>query len=136
MGSDDVGLTVAQMARTTGVSAHTLRYYERVGLLRPVVRTAGKQRRYRDSDVEWVAFLLRLRQTGMPIAQMREYADLRHRGDATKRSRLDLLEAHQLALRDRIAELRAHERALSDKISVYRQALPVLDQDEEERQEP
>jgi len=133
--SDDPGLTVAQMARTTGVSAHTLRYYERVGLLRPVTRTAGQQRRYRDSDVEWVAFLLRLRQTGMPIAQIREYADLRHQGDATTRSRLDLLEAHQLTLRDRIAELRAHERALSDKIGIYRRALDPTDA-EEERQEP
>lgn len=118
------------------MSPHTLRYYERVGLLRPVERTTGNQRRYRDSDVEWVAFLLRLRQTGMPIAQMREYADLRHRGDATTRSRLDLLEAHQRALRDRITELRAHERALDDKIGVYRRTLDPTDRDHEGRQEP
>lgn len=135
MSTDDAGLTVAQMAWTTGMSPHTLRYYERVGLLRPVVRTAGKQRRYRDTDVEWVAFLLRLRQTGMPIAQMRESADLRHRGDATTHSRLALLEAHQWALHERITELRAHERALDEKIGVYRRALDATDRDDEGRQD-
>jgi DNA-binding transcriptional MerR regulator len=134
--TDDIVLTVAQMAQTTGVTAHTLRYYERAGLLRPVARTTGKQRRYRESDVEWVAFLLRLRQTGMPIAQMHEYAELRHRGDATTRNRLDLLDAHQRALRDRIAELRAHERALDDKIGVYRRALDSTEGYDQERQEP
>src|SRR5699024_3493785 len=77
------GLTVAEMAETTDVTGHTLRYYERAGLIGAVPRTAGGQRRYQHSDVEWVRFLVRLRETGMPIAQMREFAALRAQGDAT-----------------------------------------------------
>lgn len=123
MTDDETLLTVAQMAEATGVTAHTLRYYERAGLIRPVTRNAGNQRRYGAADVDWVAFLLRLRQTGMPIAQMREYADLRQLGDATIEDRLRLLEAHQIAVREQISVLRAHEKALDDKVRVYRRTL-------------
>lgn len=123
MTDDETLLTVAQMAEATGVTAHTLRYYERAGLIRPVARNAGNQRRYSAVDVDWVAFLLRLRQTGMPIAQMREHADLRQLGDATIEDRLRLLEAHQIAVREQIAALRAHEKALDDKVRVYRRIL-------------
>lgn len=71
MAEEETCLTVAQMSAATGVPAHTLRYYERVELIRPVARNSGNQRRYSAADVEWVKFLLRLRETGMPIAQMR-----------------------------------------------------------------
>ncbi len=111
------------MSAATGVTAHTLRYYERVGLIRPVARNAGNQRRYSTADVEWVAFLLRLRDTGMPIAQMREYADLRQLGDTTIEHRLRLLEAHQVAVREQITLLREHEKALTAKMRAYRGAL-------------
>lgn len=121
--SETLGLTVAQMAAATGVSAHTLRYYERVGLIQPVSRSAGNQRRYSESDVEWLRFLLRLRETGMPIAQMRKYAELRADGTTTIKARLTMLEAHQAGLRDRIALLRRHESALDAKIATYRHDL-------------
>lgn len=111
------------MAEAIGVTAHTLRYYERAGLIRPVARNAGNQRRYSAADVEWMTFLLRLRQTGMPIAQMREYADLRQRGETTVEHRLRILEAHQLTVREQITRLRAHEAALTEKMRVYRRAL-------------
>ncbi|MEV4686211.1 MerR family transcriptional regulator [Microbacterium sp. LWH3-1.2] len=117
------GLTVAQMAAATGVSAHTLRYYERAGLIHPVARTSANQRRYSEADLEWLRFLLRLRETGMPIAQMREYADLRAEGPSTLGSRLALLETHQGELRERIAVLERHEQALDSKISTYRHDL-------------
>jgi len=114
------------MSAATGVTAHTLRYYERAELIRPVARNSGNQRRYSASDVEWVKFLLRLRETGMPIAQMREYAALRELGAVTTEPRLDLLEAHQLRLREQIARLRAHEKALAVKIATYHDDLTAL----------
>jgi len=117
------GLTVAQMSEATGVSAHTLRYYERAGLIRPVGRNVGNQRRYQSEDVEWVRFLLRLRETGMPIAQMRVYADLREQGDSTVEPRLGLLTEHQRRLREQINRLRSHEKALATKIAAYVQML-------------
>lgn len=115
------------MSVATGVTAHTLRYYERAGLVRPVARSSGNQRRYSAADVEWVRFLLRLRETGMPIARMREYAALREQGPATTEPRLRLLEAHQAGLREQIARLYAHETALVEKISTYRDDLAAID---------
>lgn len=123
MASEETALTIAQMSTATGVSAHTLRYYERAGLIHAVARTAGNRRRYSDADIEWVRFLLRLRETGMPIAQMREYAELRGRGPASIEQRLDLLEEHRKSLREQIARLREHDRALARKIATYEDAI-------------
>ncbi|MBD8478348.1 MerR family transcriptional regulator [Microbacterium sp. CFBP 8794] len=120
---DEDGLSVAQMAEATGVTAHTLRYYERAGLIRPVARNSGNHRRYSAVDVEWVRFLLRLRQTHMPIAQMQDYAALREQGPTTTARRLRLLEAHHAELREQIARLQTHEQALVEKIAVYRRGL-------------
>ena len=127
MTEEDTGLTVEQMSVATGVTAHTLRYYERAGLVRPVARSSGNQRRYSAADMEWGRFLLRLRETGMPIARMRDYAALREQGPATTEPRLRLLEAHQAGLREQIARLRAHETALVEKISTYRDDLAAID---------
>lgn len=111
------------MAKVIGVSAHTLRYYERAGLIRPVARTAGNQRRYSSGDLAWLEFLLRLRATGMPIQQMRAYAELRESGMGTVEARLDMLVEHQRQVRERIAELRRHDDALKQKIDTYRELL-------------
>lgn len=108
------------MAAATGVSGHTLRYYEKAGLIEAVARNAGNQRRYCEADIEWVKFLLRLRETGMPIAQMSEYADLRAQGAQTTAARLLLLEKHQARLREQIVLLARHEKALAAKIATYR----------------
>ncbi|HAM43664.1 MAG TPA: MerR family transcriptional regulator [Propionibacteriaceae bacterium] len=121
--SDSDGLTVAQMSCACGLSAYTLRYYERAGLIRPVARNSGGQRRYGAADIEWVRFLVRLRETGMPIRQMRHYAALRESGNSTIEPRLQLLEEHQTALKEQIARLTAHEQALADKITTYRSSL-------------
>jgi DNA-binding transcriptional MerR regulator len=111
------------MAIASGVSAHTLRYYERAGLIRPVARNPGNQRRYSQADVEWLKFLLRLRETGMPVAQMREYSELREQGIVTLASRLALLESHQSALNQQIFRLQEHQKALETKIATYRSDL-------------
>lgn len=126
MAVEEVEFTVAQMSAATGMTAHTLRYYERAGLIRPVARNSGNQRRYSARDVEWVSFLLRLRETGMPIAQMRDYAALREQGSSTTEPRLRLLEAHQLVVHEQIARLRAHEKSLAGKIAIYRDDLAAI----------
>ena len=69
-------LTISDAARASGVSAHTLRYYERAGLLDPIDRAAGGHRRYAEEDLVRIQFLSKLRSTGMPIRQIRAYADL------------------------------------------------------------
>src|SRR5258708_29855364 len=86
-------LTIQEVAARTGLSVHTLRYYERVGLLDPVGRATSGHRRYADGDLNWIAFLLHLRATGMSIRQMQAFADLRRQGEATMPERLAFLEA-------------------------------------------
>lgn len=123
MPGKQTSLSISEMAEETGVTSHTLRYYERVGLIRPVARNSRNQRQYSAAEIEWVKFLLRLRETDMPIAQMRRYAQLRELGPSTTRQRLGLLTIHQASLRRQIAALRSHEQALATKISTYQQLL-------------
>jgi 4-carboxymuconolactone decarboxylase len=98
-------LTIAEVAAFSGLSAHTLRYYERIGLLDPVNRVHGGQRRYSADDLASLAFLQRLRATGMPIRDMQRFVELRRQGDATFAARRALLEAHRDEVLERIAEL-------------------------------
>jgi len=113
------GLTIAEVADRTGLTADTLRYYERAGLIHRVGRSTGNQRRYTAADLVWLEFLLRLRETGMPISGMQRYARLRAEGDATLGERLALLREHRDDLAARLRRLRDHEHALHDKISHY-----------------
>lgn len=91
-------LSIAEAAEISGVSAHTLRYYERAGLLEPVGRNGSGHRRYREADLELIRFLARLRATGMPIREVRRYADLMQAGNVTNAERLRLLERHRDAV--------------------------------------
>ncbi|AEG68459.1 MerR family transcriptional regulator [Ralstonia solanacearum] len=114
-------LTIRQAAEATGLSTHTLRYYERIGLLDSVERRGNGHRVFRAADMAWLAFLLRLRETGMPIAQMQQYAAQRRQGDTLESVsvRRRLLESHAVALE---AELRARAETLAvlrDKLVIY-----------------
>jgi len=119
--------TIAETADLTGMSAHTLRYYERIGLLDRVDRGPGGRRRFRDEDLAWLAFLTRLRTTGMPIRDMRRFAQFRRQGDASVPARLDLLLQHRETVRDRIAELTECLRALDAKVEHYQTLTAHID---------
>lgn len=124
--AEPVGLSVAEMAEATGVTGYTLRYYERAGLIRPVTRTRGGQRRYQPADVEWVRLLRRLRETGMPISQIRQYAALPAQGETTHRDRAELLTEHRAQVQQRIKRLREHERALTETIIKHERAITEI----------
>jgi DNA-binding transcriptional MerR regulator len=113
------GTTIGEAAQRTGLSVDTLRYYERAGLIDPV-RRARNGRRYDEIDLLWLAFLRRLRATGMPIAQMRRFARLRYAGDATAGERRELLEEHARIVRDRLAELSENLEIVERKITHFR----------------
>lgn len=115
----DHALTISALAAQCGISVHALRFYERSGILNPVSRDARGHRRYRPADVLWLAFVMRLKQTGMPLTQIRHYAALRAAGDATLAARLDLLQAHRQRLTAQIAALTANADALDSKIATY-----------------
>lgn len=115
------GLTIAEAAERTGLTPHTLRYYERDGLmLHEVGRTASGHRVYTDVDLAWVTMLTRLRATGMPIREMREYAALCRRGQGNEESRLALLQAHRSRVLEQLAEVTDHLGAIEEKIGIYR----------------
>lgn len=115
-------LTIQQMAERTGLSEHTLRYYERVGLLDTVERDPSSgHRRYAEHNLQLVGFLKCLRGTGMPIRGMQEYVRLMRCGDATIADRIALLEEHQRAIEDQLAELEKNLAAIKRKIAWYRQ---------------
>ena len=125
MATIDVALgdvSISDAAGATGVSVHTLRYYEREGLmLRRVPRAASSHRRYRPEDLNWVQLLTKLRSTGMPISQMREYADLVRRGAGNEAARLAILVAHRERVLTQIAEMQRSLDAINFKIDLYRE---------------
>lgn len=87
MSEAPVRLSIGQFAARTGLSADTLRYYEKIGLLRHVARDASGFRVYGPRDLEWIGFILRLKDTGMALDDIIRYADLRECGDTTRAAR-------------------------------------------------
>ena len=117
----DTNLTISEVAARTGLTAHTLRYYERIGLIAAVLRADSGHRSYAAADMEWLAFLIRLRATGMPIQRMQEFARLRSEGNGTAAERRKLLDAHLLQVMHNLEELQQSVQVLKAKIRVYRQ---------------
>jgi len=116
-------LSIADAAESSGLSAHTLRYYERTGLLEPVSRNGSGHRRYRQADLERITFLARLRATGMPIREVRRYAELMRAGEATNAERLALLEAHRDAVLAGLEATTRNLQLIDRKIRVYKEKI-------------
>jgi DNA-binding transcriptional MerR regulator len=114
-------LTIQETASLTGLSVHTLRYYERIGLIHPIPRKNNRHRLYRAEDIGWIEFILRLRATGMPISKMQRYAQLRHAGDQrdSVSERKAMLEQHALTVEAEIASLTETLAYLRTKVQVY-----------------
>jgi DNA-binding transcriptional MerR regulator len=108
------------MAERCGMTPHTLRYYERVGLIQPVGRAHNGHRRYSEADEAWIQFLHCMRATSMPIREMQRYAELREKGDATSLERRQILEDHQAGIAAQIVELQQAHALLTHKIANYK----------------
>ena len=116
-------LTVGQVATLTGLSTHTLRWYERVGLLEGVARDPSGHRQYTQKDLRRLVLLMRLRATGMPVSEMLAYAELVRADTPTELQRMELLEAHRDRVLSHIAELHRDLDVINRKITGYRRAL-------------
>ena len=121
-GPGAAGWDIATTADRLGVSAHTLRYYERIGLVR-VERDPSGRRRYDAASVRRLMFLTRMRTSGMPIRDLQRYVDMVEAGRDTVPERLALLTEHREGLRSRIDELRLALAATEYKIAVYTREL-------------
>jgi DNA-binding transcriptional MerR regulator len=114
----DATLTIADVTDRTGVTAHTLRYYERIGLL-DVARDAAGHRVYDKRAYARVVFLSRLRMTGMPIRELQRYVALVARGEETVAERLRMLQEHRDAVRAQLEQLVFALDAVEFKIAAY-----------------
>ena len=115
-----MSLTIAEAAEQTGLTAHTLRYYERDGLMRtPVRRSASGHRAYDEADLTWISLIAKLRATGMPIRDVKQYASLVRAGSGNEAERLSLLRAHRERVLRQLEEVRSHLGAIDYKIDLY-----------------
>lgn len=112
--------TIQQVAEATGLSIHALRYYEKVGLLAPIQRASNGHRRYSAEDVVWLEFLVRLRETGMPIQKVLAFADLVRQHPNQVSQRRVLLEEHRQQVQQHLEELTHHLHVIDLKIEHYK----------------
>ena len=112
-------MKIGELAKRSGLSTYTIRYYERIGLLPHADRDQSGQRDYDASILTWIEFLGRLKTTGMPIRDMLHYAALRERGVGTEAGRCALLEQHRERVRAQVADLQACLFVLDAKIAGY-----------------
>ncbi len=114
--------TISEVAKLLGVSTHTLRYYEKENILITNRDTNGN-RLYEESHIKWLQFVMKLKQTQMPIAKIREYARLYTEGEHTTEDRLQLLENHKKSIRTQRENLEITEKMLENKIIAYKDSL-------------
>lgn len=116
--------TTRQAAEKCGLTQHTLRWYERIGLLDRIDRTADGRRLFSDADLDWLVLLSRLRSTRMPVRDMQRYAGLVRSG-AGEQERLELLERHRERVRLALLEQQECLALLEQKIGIYRSRVPA-----------
>lgn len=110
---------IGEFAKISGLGVHALRYYEKEKLIAPNRRENGR-RYYTDSDMRWIEFIKRLKDTGMPIKEIQRYAELRAEGDDSLEARMEMLLQHRAGLLDKIAAMQENLSKLDDKIGYYR----------------
>ena len=118
--------SIGAFAEVTGLTAHTLRFYEKEGLL-SAKRGRGGQRYYLDADLRWVEFIKRLKETGMPLKEIKLYADLRAEGEGTLKARREMLQAHRAHILAEINKWRSHLRNMDKKIAFYEEEINRLE---------
>lgn len=118
--------SIGEFSKLTGLSIHTLRYYEYEQLIVPM-RNKNNIRRYSDKDIAWIDFIKRLKDTGMSIKKIKEYAKLRSKGDITLSKRMEMLIQHYGFLEKQISILQEHKEKLNQKIKYYQVQINLLD---------
>jgi DNA-binding transcriptional MerR regulator len=114
--------TIGEAAEKCGLSQHTLRWYERIGLLPAIERGSDGRRRFSDRDLDWLSTMTKLRATGMPVRDMQRYAELVRSG-AGQAERVELLKRHREQVRRAITSQRECLKLLDAKIANYQHCL-------------
>ena len=111
--------SIKQVSERTGLSAYTLRYYDREGLLPPIARSAGNMRRFTDADLEWLGLMNCLKSSGMSLQQIKAYMRLCQQGPCTHRERLALLKEHRARILEQMAAFERFLQTVDHKIAYY-----------------
>src|SRR6478736_3571401 len=105
-------MNIKEFSEKTHLSAHTLRYYEKIGILPNIQKNSSGHRIYSASDNDWISFVIKLKDTGMPLEEIMNYARLREQGDTTLADRMELLIQHREVLKEAIAQQTSYLKAL------------------------
>lgn len=116
-------MTIKEVSQKYNISQDTLRYYERVGMIPKVTRTASGIRNYQESDLSWVELVICMRSAGLPVEALIEYVELYQQGDQTFGARLELLQEQRRNLEEQQKQLQAAISKLDYKISRYKVAV-------------
>ena len=111
--------SIQEACEKTGLTAHTLRFYEKEGLLTNVGRSAGGFRQYSDEDMEWLGLICCLKNTGMPLQEIARFVQLAHEGDQTLEERVELLKDHRKKLIERMAEMQQYLEKITWKVNFF-----------------
>ena len=115
-------MKIGEIANKTNLPASTLRYYEKKGLLK-VDRDKNGRRYYKESDIEWIKFIRRLKETGMLIKDIQHYSELRYVGSITMPERLQILQLHRNYVLEQQLKWTEYLQNLDDKIEFYQQSI-------------
>lgn len=115
-------MTIGEIAEKTNLTESTLRYYEKKGLIR-VARNSVGRREYEESDIEWIKFIRRLKETGMLLRDIQKYSELRYCGKSTMPERLEILEVHREYVLEQQIKWNEYLQNLDDKIEFYKQSI-------------
>lgn len=115
-------MLIGELSERTGLPESTLRYYEKKRLIR-VLRDEGGRRSYQEGDVEWIRFLCRLKETGMPLRDIQRYAELRYAGSSTMPERLEMLRVHRTYVLEQQEKWAEYLRNLDEKIGFYQHSM-------------
>lgn len=116
-------MTIKEVSEKYNITQDTLRYYERVGMIPPVTRTAGGIRDYQEEDLGWVELAICMRSAGLPVEAMIKYVKLYREGDTTISARLQLLVDQREVLREQMKQIESTLERLDYKISRYEAAV-------------
>ena len=116
-------MNIKEFSKISGISAHTLRYYEKIGIFQEINRNHSGHRDFSENDILWAEFINRLKETGMPLEQIKKYAVLRKQGEHTADARMNLLINHAIALKKKILAEKQHLNKINEKINYYKKTV-------------
>ena len=125
--------SIQEVSNKTGLTAHTLRYYEKEGLLSGVERTQGGFRQYTDEDLERLSLICCLKNTGMSIQEIARFVQLTHEGDHTLEERVELLRAHRERVLERMEEMQKHLDKVTWKLNFFSEKLRAYEESKTEK---